>query len=58
MRMFNPDGTEGEMSNVTFATVVSRDYIKIREWERGTGETIGCARGCVWVSPVVRYIDI
>ena len=31
MRMFNPDGTEWEMSNVTFATVVSRDYIKIRD---------------------------
>lgn len=33
-------------TNVTFATVVSRDYIKIREWERGTGETIGCGTGC------------
>ena len=33
-------------TNVTFAQVVSRDYIKIREWERGTGETIGCGTGC------------
>lgn len=33
-------------TNVTFAEVVSRDYIKIREWERGTGETIGCGTGC------------
>lgn len=33
-------------TNVTFAEVVSKDYIKIREWERGTGETIGCATGC------------
>jgi len=33
-------------TNVTFAEVVSQDYIKIREWERGTGETIGCATGC------------
>ena len=31
---------------MTFAQVVSRDYIKIREWERGTGETIGCGTGC------------
>lgn len=22
------------------------DYLKIREWERGTGETIGCGTGC------------
>lgn len=33
-------------TNVTFAEPVSRDYIKIREWERGTGETIGCGTGC------------
>ncbi len=33
-------------TNVTFAQVVNRDYIKMREWERGTGETIGCGTGC------------
>lgn len=33
-------------TNVTFAQVVSGDRIKIREWERGTGETIGCGTGC------------
>lgn len=33
-------------TNVTFAEVVRRDYVKIREWERGTGETIGCGTGC------------
>ena len=33
-------------TNVTFAQVISRDYIKMREWERGTGETIGCGTGC------------
>ena len=33
-------------TNVTFAEFVKRDYIKIREWERGTGETIGCGTGC------------
>ena len=33
-------------TNVTFAQVVNRNYIKIREWERGTGETIGCGTGC------------
>lgn len=33
-------------TNVTFAEFVSRDYVKIREWERGTGETIGCGTGC------------
>ena len=29
-------------TNVTFTEFVSRDYLKIREWERGTGETIDC----------------
>lgn len=33
-------------TNVTFAQVVNKNYIKIREWERGTGETIGCGTGC------------
>ena len=33
-------------TNVTFAEFVKRDYIKIREWERGPGETIGCGTGC------------
>lgn len=33
-------------TNVTFAQVVDDSHIKIREWERGTGETIGCGTGC------------
>lgn len=33
-------------TNVTFAETVNSHYIKIREWERGTGETIGCGTGC------------
>ena len=33
-------------TNVTFCQFLSRDHLKIREWERGTGETIGCGTGC------------
>ena len=33
-------------TNVTFAQVIDRHTIKMREWERGTGETIGCGTGC------------
>lgn len=33
-------------TNVTFVEFVNKDYLKIREWERGTGETIGCGTGC------------
>ncbi len=33
-------------TNVTFAEVIDRNNIKMREWERGTGETIGCGTGC------------
>lgn len=33
-------------TNVTFAQVVDETHIKIREWERGTGETLGCGTGC------------
>lgn len=33
-------------TNVTFAQIVDESHIKIREWERGTGETLGCGTGC------------
>ena len=33
-------------TNVTFAQFIARDRLRIREWERGTGETIGCGTGC------------
>jgi len=32
-------------TNVTFAQVINRNRIKIREWERGTGETTSCGTG-------------
>ena len=35
-----------EKTNVTFAQVIDEKNIKIREWERGTGETLGCGTGC------------
>lgn len=33
-------------TNVTFAQMMDDSHIRIREWERGTGETIGCGTGC------------
>ncbi len=42
-------------TNVTFAQIVDETHIKIREWERGTGETIGCGTGC---STAVVYGNI
>jgi len=33
-------------TNVTFAQIVDESHLRIREWERGTGETIGCGTGC------------
>lgn len=33
-------------TNVTFAQVLDQEHIRIREWERGTGETLGCGTGC------------
>lgn len=32
-------------TNVTFASIIDRSNINIREWERGTGETLACATG-------------
>lgn len=42
----NMTGLFTNKTNVTFAEIVNRNYIKMREWERGTGETIGCGTGC------------
>lgn len=35
-----------QRTNVTFAQIVDDGHIRIREWERGTGETLGCGTGC------------
>lgn len=34
-----------ERINVNFATVVARDHIRLRVWERGVGETRACGTG-------------
>lgn len=33
-------------TNVSFAEYIRKDYIKMREWERGAGQTLGCGTGC------------
>ncbi len=33
-------------TNVTFGQIIDRNTIKMREWERNCGETIGCGTGC------------
>ncbi len=33
-------------TNVTFAEIIDRGHIRIREWERSAGETLGCGTGC------------
>jgi len=32
--------------NAEFCQVVNRSHLKLRTWERGTGETLACATGC------------
>lgn len=34
-----------ERTNVEFATIVARDQIDLRVWERGVGETLACGTG-------------
>ncbi len=33
-------------TNTEFVQVISRNYVKMRVWERGTGETLACGTGC------------
>lgn len=37
-------------TNTEFVEVVSRDYVKMRVWERGTGETLACGTGACAVA--------
>lgn len=34
-----------EKANIEFVQVISQDYIRMRVWERGTGETLACGTG-------------
>ena len=47
MQMFNNDGSESGMcgNGIRFVQVVSRDHLRMRVWERGTGETLACGTG-------------
>lgn len=33
-------------TNTEFVQVIDRNYVKMRVWERGTGETLACGTGC------------
>lgn len=37
-------------TNTEFVEVVSRDYVKMRVWERGSGETLACGTGACAVA--------
>jgi diaminopimelate epimerase len=45
-----------ERTNVEFAQIISRDRIRMRVWERGSGETLACGTGAcaTLVAAVVR----
>ncbi len=45
-------------TNVTFAKLIDRSHIKIREWERGCGETIGCGTGCCSAVVVMNMLGM
>jgi len=33
-------------TNTEFVQIISGDHVKMRVWERGTGETLACGTGC------------
>ena len=42
-------------TNVTFVSVINENTLKIREWERGVGETISCTTGSA-AAMVITYL--
>lgn len=45
-----------EKTNVEFVEIIDRDNIKMRVWERGTGETLACGTGAC-CSVVAGYLN-
>ena len=45
-----------EKTNVEFVEIVDKDNIKMRVWERGTGETLACGTGAC-SSVVAGYLN-
>lgn len=56
-----------ERTSVLWAVVVSRDEVRVRIWERGVGETLGCGSGAAavgvlahragWTEPEVHVVS-
>ncbi len=45
-------------TNVTFAQILDERHIRIREWERGTGETLACGTGCCSAAVVANRLGL
>ena len=45
-------------TNVTFARILDERHIRIREWERGTGETLACGTGCCSAAVVANRLGL
>ena len=50
LAQIGPDFENHEMfprrTNTEFVQVIDREHVKMRVWERGTGETLACGTGC------------
>ncbi|MHB1679842.1 MAG: diaminopimelate epimerase [bacterium] len=40
--------------NVEFAQIISDNYVKVRTWERGSGETLACGTGACGVYSIIK----
>lgn len=45
-----------ERTNVTFAQIIDKNNISIRQWERGCEETISCATGCAAATTIAHLL--
>lgn len=43
--------------NVSFVQVLDRENVKMRVWERGSGETLGCGTGCASVAVISATLN-
>ncbi len=57
-KMLNQNPLFPEGVNVSFCQIISKQHVKLRVYERGTGETLACGSGAGATMAYLRYLNL